>query len=598
MYVGIQPRTQEVWQTLNLQHTLDARGNHVSEHAFWTANPSGKLERTHIGRECIHPTPYPWILAVPQYETEKVFDDELVSRGHYVDRPTQLLHYSYTDDVEYPIHAVVKHTYTNVTSQYKCKYLIGSDGAASVTRRLLGFKSDTSDADDVWAVADTELETDFPDQRRRCHIRTSDAAMMLIPSAGGLNRIYTQLTPDEVASLGGVDKNQLAKSESILMQTEWNDTGLLDILKKRLKHVFQPYDASIKGVQWVSQYRIRQRVINKFYDGSRIFLMGDACHTQSPKAAQGLNISMMDAYNLTWKLALVLQGTLQPHALETYETERLQIAQELIGFDRRIAGLYIKKDSLDKNNQEFQQEYYKAHGVTAGVGLQYNPNSLVSDDVSSIASDGLDPLTAGKRVYMPTVVRHIDGSSLNLLEDFPSNGRFHIFIFAGNAFTKSTLGSCASYLTSSSSPLTRYVSSTTSQSTKDWAFETIRRTRPENTGRPIDVFLIHTDNYWDHSIPELPAPFPEWKYRVYADADGKGHRDLGVDPSKGAMAVVRPDGIAGLVTGLDGGAAITEFLDKSLVVAKESGHVKENGYTNGASYEHVGPQGHNQLMDL
>lgn len=520
-------------------------------------------------------------MAVPQPETEKVFDNDLAIRGHHVDRPTQLLSYSYTSDSEYPIHALVKHKFTNVTSTYKCKYLIGSDGAGSVTRRVLGISSDTSDADDVWIVADMQLETNFPDQRRRSHVRTPTGALMLIPSAGGWNRIYTQLSPAEVANLGGVDRNQQAKSESILMQTEWNDTELLEILKTRFKEVMAPYSGEIKGLHWVSQYRIRQRCINSFHDGSRVFLMGDACHTQSPKAAQGLNISMMDAYNLTWKLALVLQGALQPQVLDTYNTERLQIAQELIGFDRRIAQLYVKKEFQDKNNTELYKEYYKAHGFTAGVGLQYNPNPLVKAEVETpIAQDSLEPLTPGKRLLTPTLTRHIDGSTVQLLDDLPSNGRFHLFIYAGPAFSKSTLASCAAHLQSPSSPLTRY-SSPTSPS---WAFENIRHTSPKNAGRTVDLFLIHTDNYYSYGISDLPAPFPEWSYRVYADADGKAHKDVGVDPDVGAMALVRPDGYAALVTGLDGGAEVTEFMDRFMVVRKEPSGLwngNANGYANG-----------------
>ena len=584
-YAGIQPRTQEVWQTLDLQYTLDSKGNHVSESSFWTVNPLGKLERTHVGRECIHATPFPWILAVPQRETEKAFDLSLNARGHHVDRPTQLIHFSYTDDPDYPVHALVKHKFTNITSKYRCKYLIGSDGASSVTRRLLGISSDSNDPDDIWVVADMELETDFPDQRRRSHIRTPAGAMMMIPSAGGLNRIYSQITPTELAELGGVDKTQLAKSDSILMTTDWEDTGLLKIVKTRIKEVLRPYTGNIKRLHWISQYRIKQRIINEFYDGSRIFVMGDACHTHSPKAAQGLNISMMDAYNLTWKLALVLQGKLQPQILATYNAERLQIARELIGFDRKIANLYVKKEVSDKN-AEFHNEYYKAHGFTAGVGLQYSPNPLVNHHVTApISPDSLEPLTPGKRLLAPTVTRHIDGSTVNILDDMPSNGRFHLFIFAGNALSHSRLAPLATYLSSPSSILTRYSSPSNISKNEPWAFENIRRTNPQNAGRTVDLFLIHTDNYHDHDLAALPAPFPDWKYRVYADEGGKEHRDHGVDPSVGAIALVRPDGYIGLVTDLDGGPALTEFMDQFMVVAKESvngnGHVVGNGYANG-----------------
>jgi len=417
----VQARTQEVLQTLDLQYTLDSKGNHVSETSFWAPNVQEKLERTHVGPEVVHATPYPWILAIPQRETEKAFDLDLHMKGQHVDRPTQLLHLKYTDDPNYPIHALVKHKFTNITSIYRCKYLIGSDGAGSTTRRLLGIESDSSGHDDVWVVADMQLETNFPDRRRRAAIRSPAGAIMMIPNGGGLNRIYTQLTSKEAASLGGVEESQFEKPETRLMTTEWKDTELLLVLQTRLKEVLVPYTGNIKKLHWISQYRIKQRIVRDFFDGGRVFVMGDACHTHSPKAAQGLNISMMDAYNLTWKLALVLQGKIEPKVLQTYNSERKEIAEDLLEFDRKFAHLFGKKEFLD-NNEQFHDVYEKAHGFTTGVGLRYEQNALIDYNVNvPIDTKSLEPLTPGKRLYPPTVIRHIDGSATSILDDMPSN---------------------------------------------------------------------------------------------------------------------------------------------------------------------------------
>ncbi len=93
---------------------------------------------------------------------------------------------------------------------------------------------------------------------------------------------------------------------------------------------------------------------------------------------------------------------------------------------------------------------------------------------------------------------------------------------------------------------------------------------PENRGRVVDLFLIHTENHYNFDLTTLPAPFPDWQYRVYADKEGKEHKDHGVDPFVGAMALVRPDGYIGLVTGLDGGPAITGFMDNFMVGPKSA----------------------------
>lgn len=494
---------------------------------------------------------------MPQRETEKAFDLDLNSRGHFVDRPAQLLHFEYSNDPDYPIHALVKNLFSHVTSVYRCKYLIGSDGAGSTTRGILDFHSESNEQDDVWIVADMELKTDFPDHRRRAVVRSPSGVIMMIPNSGGGNRVYTQLSAKELASLGGIDTGDLSKPEVRLIRTEWKDAILLNILQTRLKEVLAPYTTSIKKLLWISQYRVKQRVVDQFSDRARIFVTGDACHTHSPKAAQGLNISMMDAYNLTWKLALVLSGRAKPGILDTYNKERRQIAQELIDFDREFSHLFSKKEFLD-NNAQFHDVYEKAHGFTTGLGLRYDPNPLIEHSVDvPICEKSLEPLTPGKRLHTLTVTRHIDGIVVNMLDELPSNGRFHLFIFAGNIFSQDRDKSFAKYLSSADSVLSRY----SLPDLPDWAFENIRETNSNNSGRTVDLFLIHTDSHYDFDLAKMPAPLPRWKYRVYMDKYGKEHESHGVDPNVGAMVLVRPDGYISLITGMDGGPAITKFMD-------------------------------------
>ena len=103
---------------------------------------------------------------------------------------------------------------------------------------------------------------------------------------------------------------------------------------------------------------------------------------------------------------------------------------------------------------------------------------------------------------------------------------------------------------------------------------------PENKGRAVDLFLIHTENHNDFDLATLPAPFPDWQYRVYTDKNGEEHKDHGVDPSIGSMALVRPDGYISLVTGLDGGSTITKFMDKFMITtesAQQSEKMNRNG---------------------
>lgn len=93
-------------------------------------------------------------------------------------------------------------------------------------------------------------------------------------------------------------------------------------------------------------------------------------HTHSPKAGQGMNVSMGDTYNLGWKLGLVCKKLLQPHVLDTYELERRQIARQLIAFDHKFSRLFSGRPAKDASDEagssmsEFQQAFREAQLVS------------------------------------------------------------------------------------------------------------------------------------------------------------------------------------------------------------------------------------------
>ena len=113
--------------------------------------------------------------------------------------------------------------------------------------------------------------------------------------------------------------------------------------------ILHPYTLEVKDVGWWAVYEIGQRLCDKFDDVPaeematrlpRVFIAGDACHTHSAKAGQGMNVSMADTWNLGWKLAAVLRGTAKPELLHTYSEERQKIAKQLIDFDREFSKMF------------------------------------------------------------------------------------------------------------------------------------------------------------------------------------------------------------------------------------------------------------------
>src|ERR1017187_3850853 len=113
------------------------------------------------------------------------------------------------------------------------------------------------------------------------------------------------------------------------------------------QRTMSPYKLTYEYCDWWTAYQIGQRVGSNFSKNERIFLAGDAVHTHSPKAGQGMNVSMQDTFNLGWKIATVLNGTASRSILKTYQSERRRIAQDLIAFDHKFSRLFSGRPAKD-----------------------------------------------------------------------------------------------------------------------------------------------------------------------------------------------------------------------------------------------------------
>jgi phenol 2-monooxygenase len=171
------------------------------------------------------------------------------------------------------------------TETVHAKYVIGCDGGHSWVRRQLGIEMVGEQTDYIWGVIDVLPETDFPDVRGRCAIHSAKSgSIMVIPREDDLVRFYIQL-PETAVPGQRVDKAKFTSER--IVQTA--------------KEIMKPYKFDVGKMEWFTAYHIGQRVAQEFSRNDRIFIAGDACHTHSPKAGQGMNASMMDAWNLGWK---------------------------------------------------------------------------------------------------------------------------------------------------------------------------------------------------------------------------------------------------------------------------------------------------------
>ncbi|KAF4811161.1 FAD-dependent monooxygenase terD [Colletotrichum siamense] len=374
---GVQCRTVEIMESLGLSEDLLKEAYHVLELAFWTPDGNGGIRRSHL-----EPDTEPGLSWLPHVILNQARINEFMIKD--IERVSGQSHIQYGSDVQSvkvdsqsakdrKAHCVTVRAVENgVERTYRAKYALGCDGAHSSVRKSLGFKMVGDSTDAVWAVMDVFAQTDFPDIRKKCVLQSPAGNLVIIPREGDEKvRFYMEM-PGWAASDVKPDK-----------------------VKPRVDQIFSPYTVDIVETSWFSAYSIGQRVADNFTKDHRIFLTGDACHTHSPKAGQGMNVSLQDGYNIGWKLAAVIKMENDPAILETYVSERQETANDLIEFDRHFTNLF--SSSYRKEHgvtaEDFQDYFIKSGRYTAGLAIEYKPSILIrpseADKLASGATSGL-----------------------------------------------------------------------------------------------------------------------------------------------------------------------------------------------------------------
>jgi len=437
----------------------------------------------------------------------------------------------------------------------RARYVIGCDGARSTVRKAIGRELHGDSANHAWGVMDVLAVTDFPDIRFKTLIQSAaDGSVLIIPREGGyLVRIYVELAKLEV---GERVANRNITAEAVIAKAQ---------------RIFKPYTLDVKEIAWWSVYEIGQRLTDKFDDVPegevatrlpRVFITGDACHTHSPKAGQGMNVSMQDAFNLGWKLAAVLRGRCAPQLLHTYSAERQAVAKELIDFDREWASILASAKGADP---EKTQRYFVQHGrYTAGTATHYRPSLLTGEARHQHLAKGL---LIGKRFHSAAVIRLADAKPVHLGHVAEADGRWRIYAFAGRgdptASTSTIRGLCDFLAEAEASPVRRYL--------PDGA----------DIDAVIDVRAVFQQAHRELAIAAMPALLLPRKGRYGLSdfekmfcPDLKSGHDIfdmrGIDRDSGCMVVVRPDQYVAHVLPLDAHAEFAAFFERFMVRSKGS----------------------------
>ncbi|MFO1162226.1 MAG: FAD-binding monooxygenase [Reyranellaceae bacterium] len=436
------------------------------------------------------------------------------------------------------------------TETVSARYVVGCDGARSVVRASIGRELHGDSANHAWGVMDVLAVTDFPDIRCKSLIQSShEGSMLIIPREGGyLVRLYAELSELEVG------------------ERVANRHITLDALIAKARRILNPYRLEVKEVPWWSVYEIGQRLTDKFDDvpadavAARlpsVFIAGDACHTHSPKAGQGMNVSMQDAFNLGWKLAAVLRRRCPASLLHTYSAERRAIAKELIDFDREWAALIASthKEGGGPDPARTQSHFIRHGRYTAGTATHYSPSILTGAPTCQHLAKGF---TIGTRFHSTPVVRLADAKPVHLGHVVKADGRFRIFAFAAAgdpAASGSAIRALCDFLAESrESPLRKH------------------GRRGEDIDAVIDVRAVFQQAHRELALEAMPPLLLPAKgryglldYEKMFCADTRSGNDVftmrGIDREKGCMVVVRPDQYVAHVLPLDGYEQLASYFD-------------------------------------
>lgn len=561
---GINVRSMEMFEAFGFADQILREAVWINETTFWTADPVNPARVQRVGRvqdvaDGLSEMPH---VVLNQARVQDMFLEIMRNSPTRLEPDYGLKVATLSVDpnaTEYPVTVTLEHTAPGregQTETVRANYVIGCDGARSNVRQAIGGALHGDAAHQAWGVMDVLAVTDFPDYRMKAIVQSAgDGTILFIPREGGyLVRLYVELDK--------LDENERISNRQL---------GVEDIIAKA-KRILQPYAFDVKEVVWWSIYEIGHRLTDTFDDvpagqqatrTPHVLLAGDACHTHSPKAGQGMNVSMGDTFNMGWKLISVLTGRADPALLHSYTAERRAAAKALVDFDHRWARVIGETgdENADPAMPRFQREFIANGEFTAGLTVRYEQSALTGPDTWQSLASGFD---IGMRFHSAPVIRLADAKPLQLGHVVEAGCRWRIFAFAGaqdSGQAGGAIHALCDYLASApTSPVRRH-------------------TRPgEDSDTVIDVRAIFQQGFRDLDYSAMPPLLRPHKgihglcdYEKVFCVDLKSGDDVyamrGIDREQGCIVVVRPDQYVANVLPLSAHEELAAFFAEILLPA-------------------------------
>ncbi|MGF6637603.1 FAD-binding monooxygenase [Paraburkholderia sp. MM6662-R1] len=551
---GVACRTVEMFNAFGLSDRLLQEAYWVNETVFWRpdANDRGAISRT--GRVQDTETglsEFPHVI-VNQARIQEYLLDVMRRSARRIepDYGLEVVDVQRDDTHAYPVLVTLRQTdpaRLDETMSVRARYVVGCDGARSRVRTAIGQTLRGDAANHAWGVMDALAVSDFPDIRVKAAIQSASRGnLLIIPREGGyLVRFYVDLgdvTPENRDSIKQITVDRIIETA---------------------QRILHPYTLDVKEVAWFSVYEVGQRLTDRFDDAiaadgtsrePRVFIAGDACHTHSAKAGQGMNVSMQDGFNLGWKLGAVLEGRSDAALLRTYSDERQPIAQELIDFDKEWSAMMAappkdpnRPEAGGVDPAELQAYFVRAGRYTAGVATRYRPATLTGEATHQALAKGF---AIGTRFHSSPVVRLADAKPFHLGHAAQADGRWRLYAFADAS--RRALDALCEHLDKSPDSVLRLFTP------KDADVDSVLDLRavlqqPHREVRLEDVPALLLPRKGRHGLIDYEKAFT-------SDATTDIFDERGIDREQGALVVVRPDQYVAHVLPLNAYAELNAFF--------------------------------------
>ncbi|KAF9427559.1 hypothetical protein BGZ94_004673 [Podila epigama] len=302
----------------------------------------------------------------------------------------------------------------------RSRYLIAADGGKSVVRHKLEIPFVGQTVPNNMILFDGRIESDIKYQEITVVYGKNNEMFNIFPLSDGQVRIM-------------IDGSSLDPKEGLTHEK----------LEKLCQACAVPYKIKILDSSWLTFYKVNERRAQTYScKHKRIFLAGDAAHVHSPVGGQGMNVGLQDAYNISWKIALVLNGLASKELLETYEQERIPVADDVISMSSRLFAMGFSHHPLRRVIRKaiISVASYIIRWITVPaatvsmLSIRYHENFLNRKHDKQPAVE--EAYKVGQRAHDAALIPILKGGkvgeSIRLHQLFHGPGTFHIVVFTSD----------------------------------------------------------------------------------------------------------------------------------------------------------------------